>query len=70
MNKFIFTLTILVFSAVFTAAQTDDYKKAEFFIGYSNGQVDGSTFRFLEPTANFRETGATNFNGVNVGGSL
>lgn len=68
MNKLIFTLAVLAFSAVFTAAQTDDYKKGEFYVGYSNGQVDGSTYRFTESTTNFRDTGASNFNGIGVAG--
>lgn len=68
MNKFIYTLGLLAFLAVFTAAQTDDYKKGEFYVGYSNGQVDGSTFRFIESTQSFRETGASNFNGIGVAG--
>lgn len=42
MKKFILALSLTALSSVFAAAQTttDDYKKSEFFIGYSNNQVD------------------------------
>jgi hypothetical protein len=42
MKKFILALSITALTAAFTAAQApaDDYKKAEFYVGYSNGQVD------------------------------
>lgn len=39
MNKLFFALSLIVLSSVFAFAQSD-YKKGEFFIGYSNGQVD------------------------------
>lgn len=68
MKKVILALSLLVCASGLLSAQASDYKKAEFFAGYSNGQVDGSTFRFTEPTGNFRDTGAANFNGVNFAG--
>jgi hypothetical protein len=41
MKKIISAFCLLVISSVFGVAQsTDDYKKAEFFVGYSNGQLD------------------------------
>lgn len=43
MKKFISALCLTLISSVFVFAQTtttDEYKKAEFFVGYSNGQVD------------------------------
>lgn len=68
MKKYLLALSITALTAVFTAAQApaDDYKKGEFYVGYSNGQVDtgldsGST------AADFfrdRET----FHGFNVSG--
>jgi hypothetical protein len=61
-------LSIAIISAVAASAQAvvDDYKKGEFFIGYSNGQVDtgldsGSSVRDF-----FRDRAS--FNGVNVSG--
>src|SRR4051812_39953296 len=41
MKKIISALCLTLISSVFGFAQTTgDYKKAEFFAGYSNGQVD------------------------------
>lgn len=42
MNKLILALCLSLITSVFVVAQdaTDGYKKGEFFIGYSNGQVD------------------------------
>ncbi|MDQ3798153.1 MAG: hypothetical protein M3384_01775 [Acidobacteriota bacterium] len=40
MNKLILAFCLTIISSVFAFAQTTDYKKSEFFIGYSNGQVD------------------------------
>ena len=54
MKKIFFLLLILIGSTVFTAAQSsDDYKKTEFFVGYSNGQIEQSD---------------KSLNGVNVSG--
>ena len=50
-----------------TAAQaTDDYKKAEFYVGYSNGQVDTGIDSGNSVNSFFRDR--ANFNGVNVSG--
>ncbi|NOT47336.1 MAG: outer membrane beta-barrel protein, partial [Acidobacteria bacterium] len=60
MNKFILALSIVTLTSVFSLAQTaDEFKKVEFFAGYSNGQVDSVTTLQGE-----RE----NFNGFNVAG--
>jgi hypothetical protein len=41
MNKLLLALCLTLISSVFTIAQTSgDYKKTEFFVGYSNQQVD------------------------------
>jgi opacity protein-like surface antigen len=41
MKKIILALCLSLISSVFAFAQTtSDYKKSEFFVGYSNGQVD------------------------------
>ena len=40
MKNFISALCLLIFTSVFVFAQTDDYKKGEVFVGYSNGQID------------------------------
>lgn len=39
MNKLIAAFCLTIISSVFAFAQTD-YKKSEFFVGFSNGQVD------------------------------
>lgn len=60
MKKLIFALILTVVSGVMAFGQTaGDYKKTEFFVGYSNGQIDtgfdsgGSVNNFLEDRANF-----------------
>lgn len=40
MNKLILAFCLTIISSVCAFAQTTDYKKSEFFVGYSNGQVD------------------------------
>lgn len=40
MNKLILAFCLTIISSVFAFSQTTDYKKSEFFVGYSNGQVD------------------------------
>ena len=67
MRKFIVAAALAALSAAAAFGQAaSDYKKGEFFIGYSNGQVDtgldsGSSVRDF-----FRDR--ANFNGVNVSG--
>lgn len=70
MFKRIFTaLSIAAVSVVAAAAQTqavDDFKKAEFFIGYSNGQVDTGLDSGSSVGDFFRDR--ANFNGFNASG--
>ena len=40
MKKFILALSLTALTAVISFAQSDDYKKGEGYVGYSNGQVD------------------------------
>ena len=40
MNKLFLAFCLTIISSVFAFAQTTDYKKSEFFVGYSNGQID------------------------------
>jgi opacity protein-like surface antigen len=64
MKKYLFTaIAAAVFS---TAAFAQDYKKTEFFAGYSHGQVDESNSRFFT-TGNF-DIGPGKFHGFNVAG--
>jgi hypothetical protein len=70
MFKRLFTaLSIAAVSVVAAAAQTqavDDFKKAEFFIGYSNGQVDTGLDSGSSVGDFFRDR--ANFNGFNASG--
>ena len=61
MKRVFFALILVSLASVFAAAQ-DDYKKGEFYVGYSNGQVDtGNNFstsgnavqNFFDNRANF-----------------
>jgi hypothetical protein len=66
MKKVFFLVAVAIFATSSTFAQSGDYKKGEFFVGYSNQQVDTG----VEPDASFgqlvnkRET----FHGFNVAG--
>jgi hypothetical protein len=60
MKKLIFAMILTVVSGVAAFGQTTgDYKKTEFFVGYSNGQIDtgfdsgSSVNNFLDDRANF-----------------
>ena len=68
MFKRLFTaLSIAIISVVVVSAQTaDDYKKGEFFVGYSNGQVDTGLDSGNSVGSLFRDR--ANFNGVNASG--
>src|SRR5688500_10138760 len=69
MNKLLFVFSLVILSGIGTVAQsTDDYRKSEDLLGYSHGQVDGSTFRFAETSRDFRETGPLKFHGFSVSG--
>ena len=64
---FSFSLAIVAASAVFAQAQpVDDYKKGEFYVGYSNGQVDTNVELGDSPNDFFNER--ESFNGINVSG--
>jgi opacity protein-like surface antigen len=67
MKKFILSLSIAALTAAFTAAQTvDDYKKGEFYVGYSNGQVDTGLDSGSSAVDFFRDR--ETFHGFNVSG--
>lgn len=71
MNKIVLAFCLTIFTSVFAFAQTtttDEYKKAEFFVGYSNNQVD--TGIDAEDTNEIREffNERESFNGINVSG--
>lgn len=69
MRNVLLAFGLLVFSTVFTVAQTtvvDDYKQGEFYIGYSNGQVDTGLDSGSTVGSFFRDR--VNFHGVNVSG--
>ena len=68
-KKAIIALSIAAVSAASAVAQAqpvDDYKKVEFFAGYSNGQVDTGVDSGNSALDFFRDR--ENFNGVNVAG--
>ncbi len=68
-KKAIIALSIAAVSAASAVAQAqpvDDYKKVEFFAGYSNGQVDTGVDSGNSAVDFFRDR--ANFNGVNVSG--
>lgn len=70
MNKIVLALCLTIFTSVFAFAQTtsDEYKKAEFYVGFSNNQVDTGVEREdrneIGEFFNERES----FNGINVSG--
>lgn len=64
MKKFILALTLTVISSICALAQSnDEYKKTEFFVGYSHGRADA---HFSPITNVYRER--TGLNGFNVSG--
>lgn len=68
-KKALIALSIAAVSAASAVAQAqpvDDYKKGEFFVGYSNGQVDTGVDSGSSAVDFFRDR--ENFNGVNVSG--
>lgn len=66
-KRFFIALSISVVSVTAVIAQaTDDYKKGEFYIGYSNGQVDTGLDSGNTAGDFFRDR--ANFNGVNASG--
>lgn len=66
-KRFITTLSIAILTATIASAQTDDdYKKGEFFIGYSNGQVDTGLDSGSSVGSFFRDR--VSFHGFNASG--
>jgi hypothetical protein len=68
MRKLILVLMLAICAGVSVSAQATDYNESEFYIGYSNGQVDGSTSRFIKTSNDFGEIGPLQFHGVGVAG--
>jgi hypothetical protein len=66
MFKFLSAVMIAAVATVAGFAQTSDYKKGEFFVGYSNGQVDTGVDSGNSAVDFFRDR--ENFNGINVSG--
>ncbi len=66
MQKLFLALFLTAFTSLAAFAQTSDYKKGEFYVGYSNGQVDTGIESGNTSIDFFRER--ENFNGVNVAG--
>lgn len=71
MNKIVLAFCLTIFTSVFAFAQTttsDEFKKAEFFVGFSNNQVD--TGIDTEDRNEIREffNERESFNGINVSG--
>lgn len=65
MKKIFLTLILITITSVIAFGQ-DDYKKGEFFVGYSNGQVDSGVERGEIPGDPIEER--QSFNGFNVSG--
>jgi hypothetical protein len=67
MNKLFIALLLTVISSIFVSAQNPDYRKGEFYVGYSNGQVDtGIDSNSNTLTGVLRDR--ANFNGFEVSG--
>lgn len=67
MKNFIFAFSFFIAAALVVSAQsTDDFKRTEFFAGYSNGQVDTGIDSGSSAVDFFRDR--ESFNGFNVSG--
>ena len=68
--KYIFlTLAFVLTLSAFSVAQSSDYNKGEFYIGYSNGQVDtGANFSNSGNAVQNFFNNRTNFNGFEAAG--
>lgn len=67
MKNFIFAFSFFIAAALVVSAQsTDDFKRTEFFVGYSNGQVDTGIDSGSSAVDFFRDR--ESFNGFNVSG--
>lgn len=60
------SLTAIGAVSVFAQSAGDDFKKAEYYVGYSNGQIDSGVDSGNTAIDFFRDR--ENFNGVNVSG--
>lgn len=65
--RLLYLAAVIAFSAAAISAQSD-YKKAEFFAGFSHGMVDGSTSQFVKTNNSFGDIGPLKFNGFNAAG--
>lgn len=68
MKKLLSTFALVMIAATFVNAQGSDHNKGEFFVGFSHGQVDGSTFIFPRTSNQIGESGPHKFNGFNASG--
>ncbi|MEP6944872.1 MAG: hypothetical protein ABJA02_03070 [Acidobacteriota bacterium] len=67
MNKFILAIMLIVGSSLFASAQTKgDYNKGEFYVGYSNGQIDTGIDSGNSINSFLRDR--VNFNGAEIAG--
>jgi hypothetical protein len=69
MKRVFFAIILVTLATVFATAQSDDYKKGELYVGYSNGQVDtGNNFSTSgNAVQNFFDN-RTNFHGFETSG--
>src|SRR5688572_13171921 len=70
MSKLILALCLTIITSVFAMAQdpTDGYKKGEFFIGYSNGQIDTGLGDIDDEELGFDIDERETFHGFNASG--
>lgn len=67
MNKVILAVSLMIAAASFAVGQSsNDYKKSEFYVGYSNGQVDTGAGSGSSINSFFKDR--TNFNGFEASG--
>ena len=66
MKKVIMALGLSMLSTLFVFGQSGDTKKGEFYVGYSNGQIDTGVDSGSSINAFFRDR--ANFNGFEVSG--
>lgn len=69
MNKLFLALCLMIVSSIGALAQSSDYKKAEFYVGYSNNEFDTGTYNNNNGNAaqNFFNN-RLSFNGFEVAG--
>ena len=66
MKKVIMALGLSMLSTLFVFGQSADIKRGEFYVGYSNGQIDTGVDSGSSINAFFRDR--ANFNGAEVSG--